>query len=457
VALAAQDDLRVSQALVSVAKDQSATREQLWRTGRTTALGLCPVRAARSLVVDNAPDRAAIGTAHPLLFQEVAPDGRWTVVCQAREDSSGDGKIELSIAQHGELTGDQARPYLVVGSGPGLAVDDVLARDDGGRYVAVREGACLSLVDTRARTITTLPDADLREADQVFGPSRAVSFDATGTRMVYQQGGVPRPRVVVRSLGDGREVAIDPDAGDLFRASIDAEGTWVLLEFVEGGSWPRAITSLSPRTCRGPAASFSVSGQIEGTIVKRIVPTIGGTPREIPGLLRPFGADALVREPSDELAVVDPSSGRKRRTLVPASCHGQLLHADGRRGLVLVDCSGRANEHVGAIELHDGTAPITFGQEPRAHGDSWQPGRPRYVPVGERLLDLDSRRLVDTVALGPGEARASDSYDLVQKGVYAVRGDGAQLRSPAVPTRNGRRLVPLGPLHWEEPKRARSR
>jgi outer membrane protein assembly factor BamB len=456
-ALAAQDDLRASHALGPFAKDEPAAREQLWRTGRTSALALCSAQAPRSLAVSGASDGAAIGTAHPLLFQEVSPDGRWVVVCQARQDSNGDGKIELSLGQHGDLVGDQARPYLVLGSGPGYAVGDVLARDAGGRYVAVREGACLSLVDTRAKTITTLPDADLREADNVFGPSRAASFDARGTRMVYQRGGVPRPRVVVRNLGDGRELAIDPGAGDLFRASLDAEGAWVLLEFVEGGSWPKAITSLAPRTCRGRPGSFSVSGRTEGTIVKRVAPAIGGAPREIPGLLRPFGADLLVREPNDELAVVDPSSGRKRRTLVPASCHGQLLHADGQRGLALVACRGLENEPGASIELHDGTTPVTFGQGPPAHGDHWEPGRPRYILVGDRLLDLDRRRLVDSADVGPNEARTTDSDDLLKKGVHAIRGDGAQLRSPTVPAGTGRRELPLGPLRWEEARRAHSR
>jgi hypothetical protein len=301
-------------------------QEQLWRTGRASRLELCPRTGTRPLPPASGD---SIGTAHPLLFQEVAPDGRWTVLCQARADTDGDGKIAVGLGQHGEPYGDAVRPYLVVGAGPGLATDEVLASDPSSRYVALREGACLELVDTRARTVTTLPDADLRAGDAVFGPSRGASFDAAGQQLAYLRGGSPRGRVVVRRLVDGAEVEIDPGPGNLYRAPLDPGGRWVVLELAQG-PWPSYKTSLADRTCRGPALSWSVWGRKGGTLVREVVPAAGGPPRDVPGLVRPFGADFLVREPSGELAVV-AETGKKVRTLVPAHCRGRLLHADAAR------------------------------------------------------------------------------------------------------------------------------
>ena len=335
-------------------------------------------------------------------------------------------------------------------------MDEVLAHDATGRYVAVREGACLRVVDTRARTITTLPDADLREADVALGSSRAASFDAAGTRMLYHRGGVPRPRVVVRRIDDGREVAIDPGGGDLLRASIDGEGTWVLLDVVEDGPWPRAFTSLAPRACRGGAVSFSVGSRSGGTVVKRVAPAGGGPARHVPGLIRSFGRDLLVRGPMTSW----PSSAHsltKRRTLVPASCHGVVLHADDRRGLVLVACGGRGSERGASIEMHGAGRPVSLGRWLRPDEDHWQPGQPRYVFAGDGLVDLDGRRLVDGPQLAAGEVRAVDSRDLLKQGVYAVRADGARLCAPHVPEGSAEPGPRPGPLRWEPVRAGRGK
>jgi len=50
--------------------------EQLWRTGRTTDEGLCKPHGEQVLaaLATTATD-GSIGTANPLLFQDVAPDG----------------------------------------------------------------------------------------------------------------------------------------------------------------------------------------------------------------------------------------------------------------------------------------------------------------------------------------------------------------------------------------------
>jgi hypothetical protein len=166
----------------------------------------------------------------------------------------------------------------------------------------------------------------------------------------------------------------------------------------------------------------------------------------VPGLVRPFGAGLLVREPSGELAVL-AETGKKVRTLVPARCQGRLLHADGPRGLALVVCAKGSSDESGSLELHGAGRPVALGEMSRPKEDSWQPGQPRYVDLhGGRWVDLETRALVKTLPLAPGGARRVYDRERRQRGVHAVRADGAELTGPA----EGH----LGPLRWQRGKEA---
>ena len=105
------------------------------------------------------------------------------------------------------------------------------------------------------------------------------------------------------------------------------------------GRWPVLTTTLSSRTCRGPAASYSTFGTDRGTAppVQRVIASTGSAPKEIPGLVRPFGKDLLVRNQDGALAVVS-ADGKQAGTIVPADCHARVAHADGKRGVVVVAC-----------------------------------------------------------------------------------------------------------------------
>ena len=309
-AISAQDSETATRVLVDWLKDAPASHsplsddprgplfEHVWRTGRTTGPGLCVAgtRAVPELAAST-PD-GKIGTAHPLLFEQVAYDASWVGVCQARQDTNHDGAISVIVGHHGDVLGDEMRPYLIVGSGAGLAVDEFLGNDPTGRYVAVRQGACFDLIDTRRRTATRLPDADLRDADPRFGRHRAVSFDADGTRMLYIKGGI-RPKLIVRDLSRATETSLDPGPGNLWHATLDPEGIWVTTESLSKNRWPVVASTLARRTCRGPAASYSTYGRSRGSEppVQRVIQTTGGSPKQVAGLIRPFGRDLLVRDP----------------------------------------------------------------------------------------------------------------------------------------------------------------
>jgi hypothetical protein len=261
-ALARNDDHETSAALVELTSAPApsdrhvrhirsaivdAAYEQLWRTGRASAYGLCPPqpRAHRVPDLERRAIDCSIGTPHPLLFQRVASDGSWCLLCQARSDTDGDGKIHVMVGNHGETLGDDVRPYLVIGSGPGWTFDEFVAADPKGRYVAVREGACLEIVDTRTPSVLTMTDADLRD-DGRLGPHRGAAFDPRGERMLYLRGGATT-RLVVRDLVSGRETQTDVGKGLVLDARFDPEGRWIQATTIPSGRWPGIHTTQLPR------------------------------------------------------------------------------------------------------------------------------------------------------------------------------------------------------------------
>src|SRR5690349_19626610 len=91
---------------------------------------------------------ATIGTAAPYELRASPPDGRWLVVCQARADTDRDRKLEVFWEIHGEAGGDALVAYLVDDRGRETVLDNVLAVDPKGRYLAVVEHGAQVLIDT---------------------------------------------------------------------------------------------------------------------------------------------------------------------------------------------------------------------------------------------------------------------------------------------------------------------
>src|SRR5689334_22299759 len=73
------------------------------------------------------PIPTTMGTKHPMLVQRVAPDGHWAFVCQAREDTDHDGKVEIEVAYHGETSGDRLVPYFIRSSGKETVIEDLVS------------------------------------------------------------------------------------------------------------------------------------------------------------------------------------------------------------------------------------------------------------------------------------------------------------------------------------------
>jgi hypothetical protein len=418
--------------------------EQLWRTGRTSQLGLCPSEPhARHVdALDRRASDGAIGTTHPLLLEAVAADGHWSLICQAREDTNKDGSVSVDVGRHGDLLGDQVVPYLVVESGPGWSFDEFVGSDPTGAYVAVREGACLTVVDTRNALAVTLPGADLRD-DGRFGPHRAVAFDAAGKRMLYLMGG-EKPQIVVRNLATGAETTADPGAGLLWSARFDPEGRGVRVVAIPSGEWPFVATTLAPRSCRGQVTSFSTYGGAIPRRVSRYIALDGGSVADSDDFLRMFDGRWLVRRQDGALALRDL---RGSETIAfPAACHGVVQHADSTRHLILVVCDP-GERGVAPLWMYGRGQARQIGQIYGSRGDHLEGAPDRIVQIGDVFIDMDSSRVILRPPIDAGRVRQAQGWG----GVFVERSDGSFLGLNR-PENDDRDSLPAGPLFWRRPQ-----
>jgi hypothetical protein len=295
-----------------------------------------------------------IGTPHPIILQAAAKDGRWVVACQAREDSNGDGKVELRYGMHGDTRGDALAPYLFLEPGEGDRLDDFISADPTDRYLVVVRGGSLRLFDTYTRKDTELaPPGGFPTGTEPASPL-PVSFSQDGRRLLVMRSGPDKKlQAVLLHLEDGSSREVPHGPGELGHASLWADGRWavlgVLTQDTDGDgtlTWPRIRTSLSPRFCRGPIMSYSRYG-FDGDKPTFVVGRVeGGPPLPVDDLLRPLGDSALRRGEQGELFVEDARG--QRTEWVPASCGANLLHVDVEREQLLVACTARGN----ALELH---------------------------------------------------------------------------------------------------------
>ncbi|AKI99204.1 hypothetical protein [Archangium gephyra] len=357
-----------------------------------------------------------IGTRHPILFQRAAKDGRWLIACQAREDTNGDGKLEVIFGRHGDTFGDRLAPYLFLEPGEGERLDDFLAADPTGRYLVVVRGGSLRLLDTYTRADTELSPPESIPESTAPSTSLPVSFSRDGQRLllVTLSGPEKQATASVLHLSDGTRREVPHGPGLLGHASLDPEGRWVRFGVVTQDTdgdgqltWPRALTSLSSRYCRGPIMSYSNHGQ-EGDTATWLLRRVDGGPL-VPaeGVLQPLG-DALLRQGEQGEVFVEHASGQ-RTEWVPASCRANVLHVDAAREQVLVACTAQGN----ALELHGAQVHQPLGI---SSGYAGQPTPSRAPP---RLFTV-------TPASPDGEGPSTSNQsvvDLETRTVHPMRGE----------------------------------
>jgi hypothetical protein len=117
----------------------------------------------------------------------------------------------------------------------------------------------------------------------------------------------------------------------------------------------------------------------------------------------------------------------------------------------LAVCAGR-NARTGMLKEFDRDQSFDFGFAPVPTDDSWAPARNDVVEWGHHAIDI--ARHAEVTVQKPRDANVTlvISEAARSRGVFAVRGDGAELR--AVQPRaavDGSFDVPLGPLRWFQP------
>lgn len=265
-----------------------------------------------------------IGAAGPAELLAASASGAWVALCQGSPRSAS----------------------LVLGSGSGEPIDDLLAHDPSGRYVLVRttQGAAL-LIDAVSGSRVELAGADLRRLRADYAQHRALAFSADGQQLAYVRRQEQQTQVVVRQLADGSERSYSSGGGELFRLrSVDAR--YVTLEALRGDTsqngkldWPTPEEPATRRACSGSSLpkfrSFAHLGRGD-TPTRAVLELAEGNVRDLPELVTPLGPQLVVREKDDSLRL---DQRGKRAPLAPAACAGRVLFADAERGLALVACA----------------------------------------------------------------------------------------------------------------------
>jgi hypothetical protein len=310
-----------------------------------------PISPATATAPTTPAAAEAIGTPGPTLLSAASPRGDWAVVCQARADTNGDGRLHVDVEiHHGFLSGDAMVPYLVWGSGSGEPIERFLGRDPTGRFLLGRTAAGLVLWDADDRRPTVL--AAPGDAPDTF------AFADGGTHLLYVRGPADAQRLVSRRLADGHEAVFDLDARGLWLLEPAPSGSLVALHFVEadpdaGGPVPAAPGGWSDggaSACRGSPMARSWIPRKGTRNVVRIGRLDGGAPVPAPGFAGFAGQRFLTIEGDGRLVFRTPEG--LFAEVASAPCAGVPLIYDPMSDRLGLACTGLKAEREDTSPLY---------------------------------------------------------------------------------------------------------
>lgn len=266
-----------------------------------------------------------IGTNAPVTMVATAPDGRWVVLCQAREDTNGDGVLRAGVSDSAPYDfGDAMKPYFIEGTGAGRPIDRWVASDTSGDEVAFVRAGHLILRDTRVRQ-----DLDLT----LLGATASwASFSSDGNRVLYAADAGWRT-LVIHDLRDGSERRIAEPRG-IAGAVLDPTENWVLEWFDEPPSF-LSIGDSPAAQCYG-LPKHRIEYVDEAPDEFRSLGTNLVVPSDREAWL--VGKFVVQQRPSKEIIATDPVG--HTTTWVPAACGAKVLFV-GVNATLGVTCSSR--------------------------------------------------------------------------------------------------------------------
>ncbi len=353
---------------------------------------------------------AEIGDAVPFSLERVGLGGRWLAACTARADSDKNGRVAVEIGASGALTGDALGAELFVGGRKPELIDDLLAYDPTGRFVAIRRGGKALLVDLAAGSEIDLATLGWDDRDDALPlrAHRALAFDPRGEVLAYVRRRAGRPEVALRTLASGAEQIVTDLPGEPYRMAWDGTGEQLVVFTVADDTsgngrleWP-APAAKGPRFgCSGPLPRFTATPELGDRASVFVAPRAGGSARFFPDFAIPFGSGVVVRSASGELLL---ASAGGRKTLAASTCGARILASDPWRGLLIVACPGKNPQKAG-VELVGVGYRLELGVEIQPTSIDVWPDRPVrlvaiYPGTDALLLDLERRT---TVRLEPGD------------------------------------------------------
>ena len=327
-----------------------------------------------------------IGVAAPIAGIMAPDDGRWFVLCQARDDTDHDGKLEIRFDIH-HNHGDLAKPYLVLGTGAGELIDYPAAESTHGEWFAIVRGHKLELIDPAFHRVVLPADLtnDLEWNDTKN--SRFISIAGNATRLAYIR---TDNAIVIRELPSGAERVV-PMTEKVWRATVDPTGTWAEVKVIRADTdhdghieWPGGPQTSSLAGCnvdilhqRQPHANDAVTTRWLELATGKLVddPTVIGT----------VGGELLHRMKDDSLVL-----GAQR--IADGACHAQVAGVLEAPARVLVTCGSTITPSPDAPEAAIVVAGAGLSKATRVK--EYRYGRDT-LSRHERFEYIDDRTFVD--------------------------------------------------------------
>lgn len=333
-----------------------------------------------------------IGRAVPTVLVSASPTGHWTVLCQALDDTDGDGELEVRVSQHGELAGDTLLQFLLT-SNAETAIDEFAGSDPSGRWLAYVQNDKLWLLDTTNGRKSELEQADVRASQAPFTPLRGVSFSDTGEHLAYVRQDGDQSDVVLRKLSDGTETVVRISEGLLYRVHFAAGSHFLQVEVVVEDTnknrrlqWPYPERSGSA-PCPSPVPHFSVWQYPGDQPQTRLVEVDSGRVMNSGDLVLAVGSTYVSR--TEDRRLVASQAGKPPWLVSSAECAARVTHVDAATGNVLFGCAPAWGQRRDMF-LRTPTARKQLGFDLAAfeqdmHRDIDQPRVPLY-PRNESLI-----------------------------------------------------------------------